>query len=121
MFNRLTITQANALHRTTLLLFLYSINNFPIVRNNTDTIPSGSLIKQESLETLNGRLLSHLQAGNTITFIEAMKMGTGNLHSRIPELKAAGIPIYSRFIKVGRIDCRECSLLPFNNSNNIHQ
>ena len=80
---------------------------------NIQTIPSGSSINQESLETQNGRLLQHLQAGNTITFIEAMKMGINNLHSRIPELKAAGIPIYSRFIKVGRIDCKEYSLQPF--------
>lgn len=81
--------------------------------STTDTIQSNSPINQESLETQNGRLHSHLQAGNTITFIEAMKMGINNLHSRIPELKAAGLPIYSRFIKVGRIDCKEYSLQPF--------
>ena len=84
--------------------------------STTDTIQSNSSINQESLETQNSRLLSHLQAGNTITFIEAMKMGINNLHSRIPELKAAGIPVYSRFIKVGRIDCKEYSLNPFNNT-----
>lgn len=83
--------------------------------NTTDTIPSGSPINQESLETQNGRLLHHLQAGNTITFIDAMKMGINNLHSRIPELKAAGVPIYSRFIKMGRIDCKEYSINPFTN------
>ena len=48
-----------------------------------------------------------------ITCIDAMKMGTGNLYSRLPELKAAGIPIYSRFVKVGRIDCKEYSITPF--------
>ena len=80
---------------------------------NTQTVSSASTINRESLETQNGRLLNHLQASNTITFIEAMKMGINNLHSRIPELKAAGIPIYSRFIKVGRIDCKEYSIKPF--------
>ena len=82
---------------------------------NIQTLPSGSSINQDSLETQNGRLLSHLQAGNTITFIDAMKMGINNLHSRIPELKAAGIPVYSRIIKVGRIDCKEYSINPFPN------
>lgn len=76
-------------------------------------IPSGSPVNQESLGTQNTRLLNHLQAGNTITFIDAMKRGINNLHSRIPELKAAGIPIYSRFIKVGRIDCKEYSIQSF--------
>lgn len=80
---------------------------------HTPTIPSSSPFNQKSLGRQNDRLLHHLQAGNTITFIDAMKMGINNLHSRIPELKVAGIPIYSRFIKVGRIDCKEYSMQPF--------
>ena len=80
---------------------------------DTQTVSSVSTSNQDSLETQNGRLLSHLQAGNTITFIEAMKMGINNLHSRISELKAAGIPVYSRFIKLGRINCKEYSMKPF--------
>ena len=70
---------------------------------------------QNSLEAQNGRLLNYLQTGNKITSIDAEKMGINNLHSRIPELKAVGIPIYSRFIKVGRIDCKEYSLQAFQN------
>ena len=80
---------------------------------DTQTVSSASTINQDSLETQIDRLLHHLQTGNTINFTVAMKMGTGNLHSRIPELKTAGIPIYSRFIKVGRIDCKEYSLQTF--------
>lgn len=85
---------------------------------NTATIPTGSQINQESLETQNERLLKYLQSGRTINFMDAMKIGINNLHSRIPELKKAGIPIYSRMIKVGRIDCKEYSLQPFTNKVN---
>ncbi len=82
---------------------------------NTTTIPSDSPINEESLETQNARLLRYLESGRTINFMQAMKIGINHLHSRIPNLKDAGIAIYSRMVKVGHIDCREYSINPFTN------
>ena len=45
-------------------------------------------------------------------------MNTGNLHGRTPDLKKAGVPTYSRLIKVGRIDCKEYSINSFTDEQN---
>lgn len=78
-----------------------------------DIIPSDSPINQHSLETQNKRLYDHLASGYTINFLQAKQLGVSYLNSRISNLKESGIPIYSRFIRIGNTQCKEYSLQPF--------
>ena len=74
-----------------------------------------SRINQQSLEAQRQLLLDHLRAGNTIHFMQAMELGITHLNTRIAELRAHDITIYSRPVHFRNIKCQEYSLRPFQN------
>ncbi len=87
-------------------------NPFEKVPENTD-LATESLINTYSIETQNNRLYEHLQAGNTINFLQARDLGIGFPNSRIAELRKQQVTIYSRFIRISNVQCKEYSLQPF--------
>ena len=70
-------------------------------------------INQQSLEAQRKLLLEHLQGGNTINFMQAMDMDITHLNTRIQELKAKGLQVYSKPVFFRNIKCQEFSLRPF--------
>lgn len=77
------------------------------------TIPTDSPINIEGLEGQNRKLYEHLQAGNTINFLQASDLGIRYLNSRISDLNKQGLQIHSRFIRIGYTKCKEYSINPF--------
>lgn len=72
-------------------------------------------INQQSLEAQRKLLMDHLQAGGTIHFMQAMELGITHLNTRVAELRAHDITIYSRPVHFRNIKCQEYSLRPFIN------
>ena len=72
-------------------------------------------INNQGLEAQRQLLLDHLRAGNTIHFMQAMDLGITHLNTRIAELRAHDITIYSRPMAYRNIKCQEYSLQPFRN------
>ena len=70
-------------------------------------------INQQSLEAQRKLLLDHLQAGNTINFMQAMEMGITHLRTRIQEMRARGIQVYTRPMYFRNIKGEDYSLQPF--------
>lgn len=53
--------------------------------------------------TQNDKIFAHLQAGNTLTPLEALNLcGTLRLSERIRELEAQGVPITHEWQQVGK-------------------
>ena len=74
-----------------------------------------SRINQQSLDAQRQLLLDHLQAGNTINFMQAMDLGITHLNTRIAELRSRDITVYSRPMAYRNIKCQEYGLQPFIN------
>ena len=72
-------------------------------------------INQQSLDAQRQLLLDHLRAGNTIHFMQAMDMGITHLNTRVAELRARDIQVYSRPMAYRNIKCQEYGLQPFRN------
>jgi len=51
-------------------------------------------------QTQNRMIRAHLEDGNTITGLEAWRMGVSSLPRRILDLKEAGYPIADRWVEV---------------------
>ncbi|MBO9151905.1 helix-turn-helix domain-containing protein [Chitinophaga sp. GCM10012297] len=82
-------------------------------------LTTSSPINVEKLSRQNKMVYDHLMRGETITTLQAERLfGIRNLHSRIPELKNAGVVIYDRMVKhqdrFGELTkCKEYSLTEF--------
>lgn len=80
---------------------------------------SKSPINREKFSRQNKMIFDHLSSGRTITTLQADQLyGIRNLHSRIPELRKAGVVIYDRMIQAvdrsgGLTKCKEYSLIDF--------
>lgn len=80
---------------------------------------SKSPINREKFSRQNRMIYDHLASGRTITTLQADQLyGIRNLHSRIPELRKAGVVIYDRMIEVVdyiglTVRCKEYSLKAF--------
>lgn len=80
---------------------------------------SKSPINRDKFSRQNKMIYDHLASGRTITTLQADRLyGIRNLHSRIPELRKAGVVIYDRMVQAvdrsgGLVKCKEYSLSPF--------
>lgn len=89
-------------------------NNSPWTEKVSHTVLSSDFeINTDSIRGETHVLLNHLQAGNTIHFLQAREMGITLLDKRKVELSELFIPIYSRAIRIGGLQCKEYSLQPF--------
>lgn len=75
-----------------------------------------TFIKKESQ---NGKILSYLQNGGTLTVVKAYELGFGiNLRSRISEIRSKGHDeIISRIVKIGNVSYCEYYIESENNEN----
>lgn len=76
---------------------------------------TASKLNTEKLTSQNKVIYDYLIKGNTITTVSARdKFHVFNLHSRISDLRnKAKIDIYDRMVRIGEMNCKEYSLLPF--------
>ncbi|MEJ7737419.1 MAG: hypothetical protein WKF97_08335 [Chitinophagaceae bacterium] len=58
-------------------------------------------------------LISHLRSGRSINFLQAMDLGISFLNERIRVLQHQ-MTLYSRTVQIGKIKCKEYSLVKFN-------
>lgn len=81
--------------------------------SKVSTVPFSNPAIFENITEQNKRLIDHLNAGNTINFIEAGEMGITHLSTRITELRAHDIIIYERPLQIQNTRCSEYSLKPY--------
>lgn len=75
---------------------------------------SGSKLNTLKLSGQNRRLFDWLSSGNTITMLEAGKIGIGYLNSRISDLRnKVGVVIYDRMVDRCGTKVKEYSMNPF--------
>lgn len=59
------------------------------------------------------KVLEHLQAGKSITFVHALDMGIKFLNKHIDQLRQSNVTIYCRSIRISGAICSEYSLSKF--------
>lgn len=76
---------------------------------------SGSRLNKERLSRQNRIIWEHLKSGKTINTVQARELyQVYNLHSRLSDIRAKTDEIiYDKMIKIGEMNCKEYSLIPF--------
>lgn len=76
---------------------------------------TASKLNKEALSRQNRIIYHHLKSGKTINTVQARELyHVYNLHSRLSDIrKKVDEIIYDRMIKIGEMNCKEYSLIPF--------